>query len=80
MLLESRARREYHELPEIIQERISDALDDLANLPRPPGSKKLSGIDGYRIRKGDYRILYTIDDKAKEVKVYKLGHRREIYR
>lgn len=78
--LESRARRELLDLPKNIQRRTSDILDDLSNNPRPPGAKKLVGQDGYRVRTGDYRILYTIDDRKRLVRIYRLGHRREIYR
>ncbi len=78
--LESRAKREFLDLSKEIQTRITHVLDDLENNPRPPGSKKLSGIEGYRIRKGDYRILYTIDDKQALIQVYRIGHRREVYR
>ncbi len=80
IFLETRARREFLELSSQIQTRLKEAIDDLTNNPRPPGVKKLSGVDGYRLRKGDYRILFTIDDKAKEVRIYRIGHRREIYR
>ncbi len=78
--LESRARRELLELPRNIQRRAADILDDLSNNPRPPGAKKLVGQDGYRVRMGDYRILYTIDDRKRLVRIYRIGHRREIYR
>ncbi len=78
--LETRARREFLRLPADIQERISDAIDDLQTNPRPPGAKRLVGQEGYRIRKGDYRILYTVDDKAQLVRVYRVAHRREVYR
>ena len=80
ILLETRARREYLELPDKDRLRIQEGIDDLATNPRPPGAKKLSGIDGYRLRKGDYRILFTINDRSKEVRIYRIGHRREIYR
>ncbi len=46
----------------------------------PPGARKLTGQEGYRIRKGGYRILYVIDDAAALVRVYRIGHRREVYR
>lgn len=77
---ESRARKEFLDLPSNIQERLSTGIDDLENNPRPPGAKKLIGQEGYRIRKGDYRILYTIDDQSKLIRIYHLGHRREVYR
>ena len=78
--LETRAKREFLDLPQEIQSRLADVLDDLEVNPRPPGSKKLTGQEGYRVRKGDYRILYTIDDKGSLIRVYRIGHRREIYR
>ena len=80
ILLETLARREYVELPDKVRLRIQEGIDDLETNPRPPGAKKLSGIDGYRLRKGDYRILFTINDRSKEVRIYRIGHRREIYR
>jgi mRNA interferase RelE/StbE len=48
--------------------------------PRPQGSKKLSGEDLYRIRQGDYRILYGIQDRALSIVVIRIGHRRDVYR
>jgi len=48
--------------------------------PRPFGCRKLTNEDGYRVRMGDFRILYRIDDKAKEVMIYRVRHRRESYR
>ena len=78
--LETCARREYRGLPVRIRERVADAIDDLQADPRPPGSKKLVGATGYRIRTGDYRILYSIDDSASMVRIYRIGHRREVYR
>lgn len=74
--LESRARRELLDLPKNIQRRAADILDDLSNNPRPPGAKKLVGQDGYRVRTGDYRILYTVDDRKRRVHIYRIGHRR----
>jgi mRNA interferase RelE/StbE len=52
----------------------------LAEDPRPPGCEKLPGRQGYRLRQGRYRIVYTIDDDARAVRVVKLGHRRDVYR
>jgi mRNA interferase RelE/StbE len=53
----------------------------LATHPRPPGSEKLAGLEGrYRLRQGNYRIVYSIDDAAKTVEIFKVGHRREVYR
>ena len=78
--LETRARREYRQLPARVREQVSDAIDDLQADPRPPGCKKPFGTTGYRVRTGNYRILYTIDDAAAIVRIYRIGHRREVYR
>jgi mRNA interferase RelE/StbE len=48
--------------------------------PRPVGCKKLTNQEGYRIRIGNYRILYTIEDENKIVMIYRVGHRRDVYR
>ncbi|MBI2082990.1 MAG: type II toxin-antitoxin system RelE/ParE family toxin [Deltaproteobacteria bacterium] len=78
--LESRARREFLELPKEVQKRFTDVIDDLQSNPRPPGAKRLTGLEGYRIRKGDYRLLYTVDDQNSIIRIYRIGHRREVYR
>ena len=78
--LETRAVKELASIPKDRRELLTAVIDDLQKQPRPPGSKKLSGVDGYRVRKGDYRVLYTIDDAEHRVRVYRIGHRREVYR
>ncbi|WP_029136159.1 type II toxin-antitoxin system RelE family toxin [Nakamurella lactea] len=60
--------------------RISDAIRGLADDPRPHGAIKMSGADAYRLRVGNYRIIYTIRDDIVTVTVTKVGHRREVYR
>ena len=55
-------------------------MRELAQQPRPPGAEKLSGHDLYRVRQGNYRILYEIIDQDLIVMVIKIGHRREVYR
>jgi mRNA interferase RelE/StbE len=60
--------------------RILNNIASLALDPRPPGSKKLTGEEKYRIRQGNYRILYTIEDEIVTVTVVKVGHRRDVYR
>jgi mRNA interferase RelE/StbE len=77
---ETRARKEFLDLARELQTRIFPVIEDLAKNPRPPGAKNLSGVAGYRVRKGDYRILYSIDDEKFLVRVYRIGHRREVYR
>jgi mRNA interferase RelE/StbE len=61
-------------------QRILKRVSELAANPRPMGCEKLSARPLYRIRQGDYRIVYFIDDSKKIVDVIKIGHRREIYR
>jgi mRNA interferase RelE/StbE len=75
------ARRDLKSLPADAQKRISKKIDSLAGNPRPPGMEKLSGReDSYRVRVGDYRILYEIHDQVLLVVIMKVRHRRESYR
>lgn len=61
--------------------RIVARIAALAENPRPHGSEKLAGYDDrYRVRQGSYRVVYEIDDDARHVTIYKIGHRREVYR
>ncbi len=62
------------------QERVNRAIERLAENPRLPGAKKLTARDGYRIRVGDYRILYQIDDGVKTVVIYRVMARGDVYR
>ena len=74
------AEKDTDALPAKVYERIVKRLLALEENPRPTGSKKLQGQDSYRLRVGDYRVLYTVDDKNKQVFVLAVGHRREVYR
>jgi len=74
------AQKSLGRLPENIQTRIARAMLALAENPRPAGVVKLSGREAWRIRVGDYRVIYTVDDAKKEAVIYAIGHRREIYR
>jgi mRNA interferase RelE/StbE len=58
----------------------AQGFDELRNNPRPVTSKKLHGREGYRMRIGDYRVLYTVDDRAKTVVIISVGHRQDVYR
>ena len=60
--------------------RILARMRTLAKDPRPPGTEKLSGEDKYRLRQGNYRILYTVNDADICVVIVKISHRREVYR
>jgi mRNA interferase RelE/StbE len=74
------ARKELARLPPAIQVRVARALLALEEDPFPHGSKKLRNRDGWRIRVGDYRVLYTADAKGKKITIGTIGHRREVYR
>ena len=78
--LKRSAEKELERLPDKIHDRIVHRLLLLKNDPRPQNAKKLRGREGYRIRVGDYRILYIIDDENKIVEIYSIAHRREAYR
>ncbi|MBN2199098.1 MAG: type II toxin-antitoxin system RelE/ParE family toxin, partial [Candidatus Aminicenantes bacterium] len=60
--------------------RIVERIRSLSDEPRPYGCQKLSAQERYRIRQGDYRIVYSIDDAAKTIEIFKIGRRSEIYK
>lgn len=74
------AERDLERLSADLFERIAERLEALSDAPRPPGSEKLSGLDAYRIRVGDHRVIYEVDDDARVVRVTRVRHRREVYR
>ncbi|HEX3903800.1 MAG TPA: type II toxin-antitoxin system RelE/ParE family toxin [Polyangia bacterium] len=74
------AAKEIADLPKADCQRVVAKIQLLANNPRPHGCEKLSGAEKYRVRQGDYRILYEIDDSAKSVIIVKIGNRKEVYR
>ncbi len=74
------ARKELAGLQPQMQVRISKAVLALENNPFPAGCKKLKNRDGFRIRVGDYRVLFFTDTKAKQIVISAIGHRREVYR
>ncbi len=74
------AAKELKKLERPIQLRLAEALESLTTNPRPDGVKKLSGVgDLWRIRVGDYRIIYTIEDEIVLITVVRLRHRRDAY-
>ena len=73
------AQKQLNKLPNAIATRIEDKMMELQQDPRPPGCKKLKGRDAYRIRIGDYRVMYEINDGKLIVTVITIGHRREVY-
>jgi mRNA interferase RelE/StbE len=74
------AAKEIEDLPRDARRRVVERIGGLANDPRPPGCEKLAGGDRYRIRQGDYRIVYSVEDDRLVVWVVKVGHRRDVYR
>jgi mRNA interferase RelE/StbE len=74
-----RAQKELAALPKTDYARMRDAVIALAENPRPAGCKKLTGREGWRIRAGDYRAIYEIDDAQKRVTVMHIGNRRDVY-
>jgi mRNA interferase RelE/StbE len=81
VLLESRAERDLKKLPGEVFHRIIPPLKSLADNPKPKGARKISGSkNDWRLRIGDYRVIYEINERAKCVKVMRIRHRREAYR
>lgn len=75
------AEKELRRLDTKVQTRVLNAVEPLAKNPRPDGCKKLQGgANAYRIRVGDYRVIYTVDDAVLIVAIERIGHRREVYR
>lgn len=75
------AQRALDRLPANDNKAVLNEVHELANNPRPQGVEKVRGKSGWwRVRQGDYRIVYDIDDDQKIVSVLRIGHRREIYR
>ena len=80
ILIKKSAAAELAKIPRRDLENIVRRIGDLEQSPRPFGCRKLSGKDKYRLRQGDYRIVYAVDDSRCIVEIYKIGNRREIYR
>jgi mRNA interferase RelE/StbE len=78
-VLSKKAEKQLDKLPDKIAEPILDAILDLEENPRPQGYKKLIGSQGYRVRIGNYRVIYDIFDSELIVDVIALGHRKDIY-
>jgi mRNA interferase RelE/StbE len=78
--LKRSAEKELEKLPTKIHDKIINILLSLKENPFPRNSKKLRGREGYRIRVGDYRILYLIDESGRTMEVVSVAHRKEVYR
>jgi mRNA interferase RelE/StbE len=75
-----RAQKELEQVSLDAYERIVAAIRALAEEPRPPGCRKLSGRKGWRIRVGDFRVIYVIDERERTITINNVGHRRDVYR
>jgi mRNA interferase RelE/StbE len=80
LFLLPRAQKELAQLSSPAYARVRDAIRELKDNPRPPACLKLTGRDGWRLRVGDFRVIYEIDDKQLTVTVLHIGHRRDVYR
>lgn len=80
ILFKQSVAKDLRSIPTKDVQRILQRVEGLAEDPRPAGVEKLSGDEKYRIRQGNYRILYTIDDDVITVTIVKVGHRRDVYR
>ena len=80
LVIKNSVAKDLRKIPNSDLERVLSRIRALAEDPRPPGSEKLSGEEKYRLRQGNYRILYTVNDAEICVVVVKVGHRREVYR
>ena len=75
------AEREFLRLPKAERRRIGERVEALAEKPRPAGCVKLSGVANlWRIRVGDYRVIYAIHDAVEVLTITRVGHRRDVYR
>ena len=80
IIVKQSVSKDLKKIPKKDVKRILSAIQALAKNPRPPQSKKLSGQERYRLRQGNYRILYAIEDDRLIICVVKVGDRRDVYR
>ena len=80
ILIKPSAAKELERLPDKLRRQVAKRIQGLAEHPRPAGVEKLTGDDLYRLRQGDHRIVYSIEDRVLIVRVIKIGNRRDVYR
>lgn len=80
VFLKRSAEKELERLPASIHDKIIERLISLKQIPLPNDVKKLRGRNGYRIRVGDFRILFVINDAEKKIEILSIAHRKEVYR
>ena len=80
LIIKRPAERDLRRLPRSVFLRLNRQILTLSDEPRPPGASKLKGsMAGWRLRVGDYRILYQIDDSAQTITIVRVRHRRDVY-
>jgi mRNA interferase RelE/StbE len=79
VILPKSVQKQLNSLSDAVVLILINALQELASEPRPNGCKKLKGREAYRIRKGNYRIIYEIQDQQLIIQVIAIGHRKDIY-
>ena len=72
--------KDFESIPRNDLKKIMNVIESLVKNPRPPGCRKLSGQERYRLRQGRYRIIYSIQNDELKVWVVKVGHRKDVYR
>jgi mRNA interferase RelE/StbE len=78
--IKSSVRKDLRHIPNKDVQRILQRIESLADDPRPTRAEMLAGDGKYRIRQGNYRILYTVEDDVLTIQVVKVGHRKDVYR
>ena len=81
IFISNSAEKDLEKLPLVAMKRIESAIDNLAEIPRPLGCKKLKGTNEniWRIRVGDYRVIYSIEDKIQIIDIRRVRHRKDVY-
>jgi mRNA interferase RelE/StbE len=80
VLIKRSAEKEIARLPDDVRRLVVERVLALREDPRPHGSQRLSGADGYRVRQGDYRVVYLVDDGGRAVTVVRVAHRSDVFR
>jgi mRNA interferase RelE/StbE len=80
VLIKSSAAKELERLPEKLRRQLAKRIRALGENPRPVGAEKLTGEELYRVRQGDHRVIYSIEDAVLTVLVIRVGNRRDVYR
>jgi len=74
------AEKEIRALPSTVRRRVHEMIIKLSEEPRPPGVRKVRGSSAWRVRVGDYRVVFRIDDREREVTIFLVKHRSDVYR